>query len=298
MNSTRYEGPIRQAQVFPHGLVKAGFAADDRLAEVLDRYPADLIDINLYDYQADGGHTLKTGARGALSGADLLKAIQQGKLWVNLRDIQDGWPELWAAAMDEFGRIQDALPGLRAVRNAGQLILSSPKSGAPYHFDNAGVVLFHMRGKKRVFVYPGDEAHLPEASMEQVVALQTTEEIPYRPDFEANATVVDLEPGQALTWPIYAPHRVRNLDRFCVSLSMDFQTWGSRFRNGALFTNAVLRERGGRPRPTDRMSRPELAARWAAAVALKKAGVMKSRIHDLERDFEPDAEAADGARAI
>jgi hypothetical protein len=298
MDSARDTGPIREARVFRHGLVQAGFAEDHRLAEVLDRYPPALIDINLYDLHEDGGHTLRTGARGALSGAELLKAIQQGRLWVNLRDVQDGWPDLWAAVMAEFDAIQSAIPGLKAVRNAGQLILSSPRSGAPYHFDNAGVVLFHMRGRKRVFVYPGDEAHLPELSMEQVVALQTTEEIPYSPDFEADASVIDLEPGQALTWPLYAPHRVRNLDQFCVSLSMDFQTWGSRFRNGALFTNAVLRERGGRPRPTDRMARPELAARWAAALALKKAGVMKSRIHDLTRDFEPDAEAADGVRAL
>ena len=192
MDAARHTGPIREARVFPHGLVAAGFAEDHRLAAVLDRYPAELIDINLYDLHEDGGHTLKTGARGALSGPDLLKAIQQGRLWVNLRDVQDGWPELWAAAMDEFGAIQSAIPGLKAVRNAGQLILSSPRSGAPYHFDAAGVVLFHMRGRKRVFVYPGDEAHLPELSMEQVVALQTTEEIPYRPDFEADARVIDL----------------------------------------------------------------------------------------------------------
>ena len=104
--------------------------------------------------------------------------------------------------------------------------------------------------------------------------------------------------GQVSAWPIYAPHRVRNLDQFCVSLSMDYQTWDSRWRNGALFTNAVLRRRGACPRPTDRMGRPELAARWAASLALKKAGVMKSRIHDIARDFEPGGEADDGVRAI
>ena len=65
---------------------------------------------------------------------------------------------------------------------------------------------------------------------EQVVARQTTEELPYRRAFEDDARIMDLEPGQALTWPLYAPHRVENLDRFCVSLSMDFQTWPSRFR--------------------------------------------------------------------
>ena len=295
---TRYSGPIHQAQVHPHTLVEQGFATDESLAAILDRYPAELFDINLYDYDDDGQVSLRTGARGRLDGGELLAAIQQGRLWVNMRQVETGWPELWAAAIAEFGKVQGAYPGMRAVKNAGQLILSSPKARVPYHFDPAGVVLFHMRGRKRVYVYPGDEHHLPEKNMEQVVARQTTEELPYTLAFEQDAQVMDLEPGQALTWPIYAPHRVENLDRFCVSLSMDFQTWPSRFRNGALFTNAVLRKAGGRPRFTDDMSTPELAARWAASLALKRAGAMKSRIAGFQRDFEPDAAAADGAGAL
>ncbi len=295
---TRYAGPIGEAGVHPHSLIEQGFASDEALAAMLDRYPAELFDINLYDYDDEGQVSLRTGARGRLNGAELLAAIQQGRLWVNLRSVETGWPELWAAAMDEFGRVQAAYPGLRAVKNAGQLILSSPKARVPYHFDAAGVVLFHLRGRKRIFVYPGDEAHLAEVDMEQVVSRQTTEELPYVRAFEADAQVVDLEPGQALTWPIYAPHRVENLDRFCVSLSMDFQTWTSRFRNGALFTNAVLRSRGGQPRMTDRMATPELAARWAASLALKRAGAMKSRIATIARDFEPEVGAADGAGAL
>jgi hypothetical protein len=295
---TRYAGPITEAQVHPHSLVEQGFADDARLAEMLDRYPAELFDINLYDYDDEGQVSLRTGARGRLNGAELLAAIQQGRLWVNLRGVETGWPELWAAAMAEFRKVQATYPGMRAVTNAGQLILSSPKARVPYHFDPAGVLLFHMRGRKRVFVYPGDETHLPERNMEQVVARQTTEELPYTLAFEGDAQVMDLEPGQALTWPLYAPHRVENLDRFCVSLSMDFQTWPSRLRNGALYTNAVARSRGGRPRFTDRMAPPELAARWAASLALKRVGALKSRLSDFERDFEPEIGAVDGARSL
>jgi hypothetical protein len=265
---------------------------------MLDRYPAELFDINLYDYDDEGQASLRTGVRGKLDGAGLLAAIQQGRLWVNLRSVETGWPELWAAAMGEFGKVQAAYPGLRAVKNAGQLILSSPKARVPYHFDPAGVVLFHLRGRKRIFVYPGDESHLAEVDMEKVVSRQTAEDLPYDRAFEADAQVIDLEPGQALTWPIYAPHRVENLDRFCVSLSMDFQTWPSRFRNGALFANAVLRSRGGRPRMTDRMTAPELAARWAASLALKRAGTLKSRLDSFERDFEPEIGVKDGAGAL
>lgn len=293
---TRYAGPIRQAEVHSHALVAKGFADDQALAEVLDRYPADLFDINLYDYDDEGQVSLRTGARGRLNGAELLEAIQQGRLWVNMRDVQRGWPELWQATMAEFDRIMgDAYPGLNAVSRNGQLILSSPKARVPYHFDAAGVILFHMRGRKRLFVFPGDEAHLPERSMEQVIARQTTEEIPYVRAFEQDAQAIDLEPGQALTWPFFAPHRVENLDRFCVSLSVDFQTWSSRLRRGALYTNAVLRSRGGAPRSTDTMGNTELAARWAASVLLKKTGALKSRLEDFERDFVPDAGAVDGA---
>lgn len=295
---TRYPGPIHEAKKHPHNLVERGFATDQALAEVLHRYPAALMDINLYDYDDQGQSTLRTGARGKLDGEQLLEAIQAGRLWVNLRDAQDGCPDLWAAAMGEFERVQATYPGLRAVKNAGQLIISSPVARVPYHFDAAGVVLFHLRGRKRVFVYPGDEKHLPERNMEQIVARQTTEELPYTPAFEADAQVMDLEPGEALTWPLYAPHRVENLDRFCVSLSMDFQTWPSRFRNGALYTNAVIRSRGGSPRLTDAMSQPELAARWAASLALKRFGGLKSRLESFERDFEPGLGVKDGAAPL
>jgi len=295
---TRYPGPIAEAAKHPHALVEQGFASDEALAEILHRYPADLIDINLYDYDAEGQVSLRTGAKGDLTGDQLLAAIQAGRLWVNLRRAEAGCAGLWAAAMEEFRGIQATYNGMRAVTNAGQLIISSPVAKVPYHFDAAGVVLFHLRGRKRIFVYPGDEAHLPEASMEQVVARQTTEGLPYMLAFEKDAQVFDLEPGEALTWPLYAPHRVENLDKFCVSLSMDFQTWPSRFRNGALYTNAVIRSRGGRPRFTETMSTPELAARWAASLALKRVGGLKSRIAHFERDFTPDVAAADGAGAL
>ena len=205
---TRYAGPIARAGVHPHSLIAQGFAEDAALAEVLDRYPAELFDINLYDYDDEGQVSLRTGARGRLSGKDLLEAIKQGRLWVNLREVERGWPELWAAAMKDFAAIQATYPGMRAVRNAGQLILSSPKARVPYHFDAAGVVLFHLRGRKRLFIYPGDERHLPERNMEQVVARQTTEELPYALAFENDAQVMDLEPFEA-RWQAYRWHTQR-----------------------------------------------------------------------------------------
>src|SRR5688572_18153533 len=95
---TRYPGPITEARKHVHSLVDQGFATDEALARVLDRYPAELFDINLYDYDDEGQVSLRTGARGRLSGDQLLEAIQAGRLWVNLRKAEQGCPELWAAS--------------------------------------------------------------------------------------------------------------------------------------------------------------------------------------------------------
>ncbi len=295
---TRYPSPLTEARVFQHAVAETGLAEDGALVELLDRYPADLFDINLYDYDDEGQVSLRTGVRGRLGGEELLEAIKRGRLWVNLRGIEDAHPALWERIRDAFADIRRQIPGLKPVRMTGQLILSSPGTKVPYHFDPAGVVLFHLRGKKRLFVYPGDEAHLPEASMEKVVMRQTTEEIPYRRDFDTDAQVFDLEPGQALAWPLYAPHRVENLGAFNVSLSMDYQTWSSRLRNGALYTHGVMRGRGMAPRATDRLGAGGLAARWATAAMLKRAGLRTDQIAVYERHFEPAVDAVDGAGAL
>lgn len=293
---SRYPGPVKEAAIHIHGLNAPEFSSDEALAQVLETYPSDLFDINHYSYDDQGQVSLRTGVRGELSGAELISAIRNGELWVNLRCVEKAWPALWAAASDSFADIAACYSGLKAVNRSGQLIISSPKTRVPYHFDAAGVVLFHMRGAKRVFVYPGDEVHLPEIAMEKVVARQTTEELPYGLDFERDAKVFDLMAGEALVWPLYAPHRVENLDAFCVSLSMDYQTWDTRFRNGALYTHAVLRHKGMNPQFTDKMGRASLAMRWFLSLVLKRSGILKNRLAAYERTFKPDVDR--GARAI
>lgn len=296
--STRYPSPLQQARRFLHSAADEALVGDEALARLLDAYPAELFDINLYDYDDEGQVSLRTGVRGRRTGAELLEAIKRGRLWVNLRSVETAYPELWSRIVAAFADIRAQVLGLDPVRASGQLILSSPRNRTPYHFDAAGVVLFHLRGRKRVWVYPGDEAHLPETAMEQVVMRATTEEIPYRRDFDHEAAAFDLEPGQALTWPLYAPHRVDNLGEFNVSLSMDYQTWSSRLRNGALYANGVLRGLGASPPATDTLGAGALAARWALGMALKKIGPRMDRLKAYQRHFEPSPEAADGAAAL
>ncbi|MDO9473213.1 MAG: transcriptional regulator [Caulobacter sp.] len=279
-----------EPRVFPHQVDQLGLATDEALAALLDRYPEELFDINSYSYDDEGQFTLATGARGRADGATILAEIKAGRLWVNLRDVQTAWPELWNPVHAAFQANMREL-GLKPIKAAGQLILSSPGTKVPYHFDASGVLLFHLRGRKRLFVYPPDEQHLPQIEMEQVIMRTTTEELTYRKAYDADAQVFDLEAGQALTWPLYAPHRVENLEVFNVSLSLDFQTWETRFTRGAHFAQGVMRRRWGMtPPPMAHVPMAARAALWAASLAMKKANLAENRIKDIERSFELGAD--------
>ena len=294
----RRMGAVQKSTVHTHGLDVSAYSGDDALAALLDRYPVKLIDVNQYNYDAAGQVTLMAGERGQTSGAELLDAVRKGRMWINLRGIEDVWPEFWQAASDAFGDIASTYKDMRAIKRAGQLIISSPGTRVPYHFDASGVVLFHMRGIKRMFVYPSDEAHQPEWAMENIVARRTTEELPYDLAFEQDAEVFELHPGEAVAWPLYAPHRVENVDGLCVSLSMEYQTWESRARTGTLYTHACLRERGLNPPAMHTVLGISLALRWMVSVPLRRMKVLGDNITKIPREFVVDVSAKNGMRQI
>jgi hypothetical protein len=271
--------------VLDHGL-PLYFASDEALVDILDRYPHDLFDINHYAFDADGQVTLATGSRGRADGREILAAIKAGRLWVNLRSCEEAHPGLWAEALRSFGNHAGAIGGKGARKLTGQLIISSPTTRVPYHFDAAGVVLFHLRGVKRVWVYPTTEAFLPQEAMEKVIMRTTTEELPYQRIMDGAAYRFDIVPGQALSWPLYAPHRVENQEGLCVSLSMDYQTWASRITTGAHRANGVLRGWGRIIKPMAQTNWAHRALLWAASLAFTRLGFVKNNIRDFERTFD------------
>jgi hypothetical protein len=289
---------LQRSVLFSHAMGEGGLFEDEALARLLDAYPDDGIDINLYDYDASGMAALRTGARNGASGAELLAAVKAGRLWLNCKAIMDHSPAIGALTRVAFAEITAARTDFTPHKIWGQLLISSPAARVPYHADPSGVILFHLRGRKRIYVYPSDEAHAPQAELEKIVAQQQVEDLPYRPGMDAAAEIYDLEPGQAIAWPLYAPHRVENLSSFCVSLSIDYLTREQQILNGVHFTNLALRRLGYRPPPTQ--STPPLVqkALWAASGGLKRLGVLREKLSGIPRDFAPSASAADGAAAL
>jgi hypothetical protein len=279
------KGPL----TFAHRLVETGLFSDEALAEALDRCPPELYDINLFEFDAEGQHVMTTGTRGRLGGAAVLDGLKQGRVWMQMRRATQQFPA-WGAAIDQAYReiAAEAGAGFRPMGVSGQLLLSAPGAAVPMHADAPLVILFHLRGRKRIWIYPDDEAHMPRRSMEAIVMRQQTEDLPYSREMDANAVVFDLEPGMAVSWPLHAPHRVENLDSACLSLTTEFQTWRTRITNGAYFTNGVLRRAGLPVAPIDRTPAAARAVLWAASLALRRMNLVEDRISSIERKFDLD----------
>lgn len=274
--------------VFGHRLAETGLFDDEALAALLDRYPAELYDINLFDYDDEGRASMRTGVRGRLPGEKVLEGIKDGRVWVQLRRVEQHYEGLAPVIHAAFREISRQAPGFRPVQLNGQLILSAPQAKVPFHADAPGVCLFHMRGRKRIWIYPADEVHMPQTGMEDIMLKQQTEDLPYNRGMDAAAQVFDLTPGMAATWPLHAPHRIENQEGFNVSLSVDYQTWGTRITNGAHYANGIFRRKGIPVAAMDRTPMPARTALWAASLALKRAGLVEDKIANLDRSFELD----------
>jgi Cupin-like domain len=105
------------------------------------------------------------------------------------------------------------------------LLVSSPQAIVYYHVDAGPNLLWHIRGRKRLWVYPANNrVFVPRELMEDISASVRTENLPYTPEFDQAALVYDLEPGQVVAWPQNSPHRIQNLDTVNVSLNTEFAT--------------------------------------------------------------------------
>jgi hypothetical protein len=285
--SPEQKAGLRQSPItFQHRLAESGLFDDAALARLLDAYPAELYDINLFDFDAEGQHTMRTGARGRLPGKDVLDGVKEGRIWVQLRRAEAWYPQLGVLIRDAFAGISEQARGFKAIQLNGQLILSAPGAKVPFHADAPGVVLFHLRGRKRIWIYPADQAHMPQQGMENIQLKQQTEDLPYLRDMDAAAQVYDLEPGMAAAWPLHAPHRIENLGTFNVSLSVDYQTWESRLINGAHYANGFFRRWGIPVAAMDKTPALARAGLWAASLGLKRARLVEDRIKGFERSFE------------
>ena len=82
------------------------------------------------------------------------------------------------------------IPGFSPDASQGTLLLSSPTALVYYHADGTASVLWHIRGRKRIWVYPAlDERYMKRELLEDIFAGVRHEYLPYEPACDEAAQV-------------------------------------------------------------------------------------------------------------
>jgi hypothetical protein len=228
-----------------HRLHKSPLFSGDALAALIERYPRKHYSIIHMGAQGSDRRFWREGDLGGLSGREVMDAISNGRLWLNLRrvDLVDrNYKKLLDAI---FTELHERIPGFTPVSYQGGILISSPNAQVYYHADLPGQALFQIMGHKRVYFYAPQKPFLAPEQMEHIAVSGLEVDIPYASWYDEYARVYEFEPGQMVHWPLNAPHRIENHDCLNVSMTVSYSTELIRRSNMVTVANGILRYRFG-----------------------------------------------------
>lgn len=282
----------RQPLLAQHNLHQHELFTDEALIDLLDRFPRQ----HLYALTMGNDPTHTEGNRMAVhdgvSGADLFRAVKNGRLWLNITRVDRADARYRKLIDDLYAQLAQQAPGFRPLASQGTLLISSPQVLVYYHADGPASVLWHIRGRKRIWVYPAlDERYMQREHLEDIFAGVRHEYLPYDSSYDKGAVVYDLEPGQWATWPQNAPHRVTNHDSVNVSLSTEHFTRESRWRARVYTANRFFRTRLGLRNLSTNELGPAALVKTLVHRAARKAGLdpLQTKRHIPSLRVDPNA---------
>lgn len=217
----------------------------------------------------------REGDFAGLNGLQVIEAVQAGRMWLNLlhvHEVDRRYGELLDQICEEM---QAHMPWCRTFNRVSGILISSPEAQVYYHFDTSGQGLWQIVGRKRVYVYPAVPPFLKREELESVCFHHHETSISYEPWYDHHAAVFEIGPGQMLSWPLNAPHRIENLG-YSVSMTFEYQTEAIRRNVFVNATNCVLREKFGL-HPQNQLVGPSYYAKLALYAAMKKSGYLEQK---------------------
>ncbi|MCX5495971.1 hypothetical protein OSH11_14755 [Kaistia dalseonensis] len=235
----------KEPLLIEHGLHENPLFTRQALAELIQRFPKEHYALVHTGNRGDAKRTWREGEVGDLNGQEVIEAIGAGRMWLNLRNVKtvdQRYGELLDAIFEEMAR---RVPRFDTFNRGMGILISSPNAQVYYHADLPGQSLWQISGRKRVYLYPAAEPYLPQAELEKIALFGVEVDMRYDPLYDRDALVFDLEPGQMLTWPLNAPHRVENYD--VLNISVTTEHWTDEIRRSQMVTvaNGILRQHFG-----------------------------------------------------
>ena len=214
----------RQTQLFAHEYHRLPLFKTSELIALLDEYPRK----NLQAFTMGDDPTLRHEWKSVdiakeTTGEELWRAVEKGRLWLNIISLETVSREFGEMVKGMYAHLSDRAPHLgNLTASYTTMLISSPGAQVYYHMDESPNMLWHMRGQKRLWVYPAMDLDLvPQNFLEEIYTGEISEFLPYSPEFDRRAETFLLTPGKVVSWPHNAPHRIQNLD-MNVSITTSF----------------------------------------------------------------------------
>jgi len=264
------------------------------LAELIDQYPRKYYSIIHMGAMNGDRHFWREGDLGGMPGDKVINAIEDGRLWLNLRhvgDVDKRYAQVIDTLLDELGVLA---PDFATTFRGCGIIISSPKAQVYFHADVPGHTLLQIAGRKRVYFYPPHPPFIAPEDLERISIFGLEVDLPYSDWFDEHAKIFEFEPGQMLYWPHTAPHRIENYDSMNISLTANFVTPEIRRRQKVIMANGILRHRFGWRPHSNSTHGPSFWAKNVLQKALRNSNWMKKRRYSKHVvQFKLDAAAPD-----
>ena len=206
-----------------HALDTLSAFDDVSLERLVESHPREAIQAHAMSGDSTGAKYTDI-AVGDLRGKDVLRALERGRIWTSFVHVERTHPEIGELVEALYAELAARCPGFVPRRPVAHLLISSPGAQVFFHADAYAGLLWQIRGRKRVFVYPPwDERFLPREVREACLAGQLVDG-PYEHAYDESAEVFTLEPGDFIGWPQSTPHRVENEAVLNVSLATEHET--------------------------------------------------------------------------
>jgi hypothetical protein len=280
-----------------HTLAGRELFSDESIATLIDTVDKEHLKI---ETMPDDGYDVRAWSscdRTGLTGLEVLEAVRRGRIWIELKALEEIDPRFADVLDSLYGELEAQLP-FRTFKRKLNLLVSSPNARVFYHFDVPGQTLVQIRGGKRIWIYPPSAPFLSPESVENTVRSVATEGLDYHEWFDQYAEVHDMEPGDLLHWALNGPHRVANHDALSVSLTTEHWTPQVRRSYAMNYGNGILRAHTPwRPRSRSTSG----AAFWAKAAmtaAWRASGMQAKHTYKWVPGYRVDPDAPNGVRPI
>ncbi len=266
----------KEILTFGHDLESTGLFTDEALIKLLEKHPSEQLDVCSMSENSDPRfpNEFLTGDFRGVPAEVLMDAAKAGRIWINVRKAMNLHSEYREVLDAMYGGLADQVGGKTYNANGG-ILISSPISQTPYHFDKTETILWHVRGEKRIYIYPLNEKFIADKDYEAIITNDLVDDLPYEAGFDEEAVIIDLKPNQAATWPLNSPHRVDN-GSFCVSVTTEYSTRESGIKNANMIANAALRAKFGRTPQYARDGEIKRYMKAGLGIALRKFGYVSN----------------------